>query len=130
MVNWIAVLYGIVAALVIGLISGLGLPFTDATLPVVGAGLTGLIAGGVAGYFAKEGLASGALHGFLATTLGALIVGTLLVIIGTIAAGLIGLSVAVFFLVWVIATGVPGAVGGAIGGALAPEMEPAEQPMA
>jgi len=121
MVKWMAVLYGIVASLVIGLLSGLGLPFTNATLPVIGAGLTGLVAGGVAGYAAREGLGGGAIHGFLATTIGAIVVTLVLLFLGALAAGIFGFSAGVVALVWVAATGIPGAVGGAVGGAVAPE---------
>lgn len=130
MVRWMAVLYGIVAAFVIGLVSGLGLPFTDVTLPVVGAGLTGLLAGTVAGYYARSGLWSGVLHGFLATSIGGLLVALVLLVLGTIAAGAIGFSVAVVFLLLVASHGIPGAVGGAIGGAIAPEETTAGQPAA
>ncbi|MFC6976654.1 DUF5518 domain-containing protein [Halomicroarcula sp. GCM10025709] len=118
MVNWIAVLYGIVTAFAIGLASGLGLPFTSITLPIVGAGVTGLVAGGVAGYFAREGLGSGIVHGFLATSIGGLLVGLVLLLTGTIVAGVIGFSAGVVFLTLVAAHGIPGAVGGAIGGIL------------
>lgn len=130
MVNWMAVLYGIVASLIIGLVSGLGLPFTDATLPVIGAGVTGLIAGGVAGYVARSGIDGGLLHGFLATAIGGLIVALLLLVVGTLAAGVFGFSLGVLFLIWIVAQGIPGAIGGAIGGALAPEESPVGQPAA
>ena len=130
MVNWMAVLYGIVTSFVIGILSGLGLPFTDATLPILGAGVTGIIAGGVAGYFAREGLGSGALHGFLATTIGGLLVGLVLLVLGTLVAGLFGLSLAVGYLLLVASYGIPGAIGGAIGGAVAPEEARAGQPTA
>lgn len=128
MVNWKAVLIGIVAAFIIGLISGIGIPFTNLTLPILGASLTGLIAGGVAGYYARNGLGSGALHGFLATTIGGLLVALALIVLGTITAGVIGLSVGVFFLLLVASHGVPGAIGGAIGGAIAPEETTVGQP--
>lgn len=130
MVNWRAVAYGIVAAFVIGLISGLGLPFTDATLPVIGAGLTGLVAGGVAGYYARSGMGGGAIHGLLATAIGGLVVGVLLVILGTLAAGLGGFGLGVAFLVLVVATGIPGAVGGAVGGMVGGEPETIGRPAA
>jgi len=130
MVNWKAVVYGIVAAFALGILSGVGLPFTDATLPVVGAGVTGLIAGGVAGYVARGGLGSGALHGFLATTIGGLLVGAVLLVVGTLAAGIFGFGAAVLFLTLVVAHGVPGAVGGAIGGIVAPKERRASQPVA
>lgn len=128
MVKWMAVLYGIVASFVIGLVSGLGLPFTDATLPTIGAGLTGLVAGAVAGYFTREGTGSGALHGFLATTIGGLVVGLVLLVLGTLATGLFGFGVAITFLILVVVTGIPGAIGGAIGGMVAPEEAPSGRP--
>lgn len=127
MVKWMAVLYGIVAAFVIGLVSGLGLPFTDATLPTVGAGLTGLVAGAVAGYFAREGTGSGALHGFLATTIGGLIVSLVLVLLGTITAGTFGLGVALVVLTLIVVSGIPGAIGGALGGMYAANRRPEEE---
>lgn len=130
MVNWKAVIYGIVAAFVLGLLSGLGLPFTDATLPAIGAGVTGLIAGGVAGYVARGGLGNGAIHGFLATTVGGLLVGAILLIAGTLAAGIFGFGAAILFLVLVASHGIPGAVGGAIGGMMAPKERTAGQPTA
>lgn len=130
MVKWMAVLYGIVASFLIGILGGLGLPFTDATLPVLGAGVTGLIAGAVAGYYATEGMWSGALHGFLATTIGGLVVALLLLLAGTIVAGLFGFSAGVFALLWVAATGIPGAVGGALGGIVAPEESRTARPAA
>ncbi|WP_436926476.1 DUF5518 domain-containing protein [Halosimplex amylolyticum] len=129
MVKWMAVLYGLVASLVIGLLGGLGLPFTDATLPAIGAGLTGLIAGAIAGYAAREGLGGGAVHGFLATTIGGIVVALVLLFVGTLVAGIFGLGAGVAALVWVAATGIPGAIGGAIGGAVAPEPETAGQPV-
>lgn len=130
MVKWMAVAYGIVASLLIGLLGGLGLPFTDATLPTVGAGLTGLVAGAIAGYAAREGLGGGALHGFLATTIGGILVALVLLFAGTLVAGIFGFSAGVVALIWVAATGIPGAVGGAIGGVVAPEPEATGQPVA
>ena len=128
MVNWKAVLYGIITTFVLGLVSGFGLPSTDITLPVIGAGVTGLIAGRVAGYFAREGLRSGILHGFLATTIAGSCVALILLFTGTILAGVIGLSAGVVFLTLVLAQGIPGAIGGAIGGILGPAETAAGQP--
>jgi hypothetical protein len=127
MVKWMAVLYGIVAAFIVGLISGLGLPFTDATLPVIGQGLTGFIAGGVAGYMAYQGVGGGALHGFLATTIGGLIVSLVLVLLGTITAGTFGLGVALVVLTLIVVSGIPGAIGGALGGMYAANRRPEEE---
>lgn len=116
--NWKAVLYGFLASIVIGLVSGLGLPFTDATLPVIGAGLTGLVAGAVAGYVNNWTLGSDALHGGVATVVGALVVAVVLAFIGTLTAGAFGLGLGLALLVMVAVTAIPGAIGGAIGGYL------------
>ncbi|WP_435073123.1 DUF5518 domain-containing protein [Halorubrum sp. HHNYT27] len=130
MVKWMAVLYGMIASFVIGIVSGLGLPFTDATLPVVGFGVSGLIAGGVAGYVADEGLSGGALHGLLATTLGGIVVAIAVIALGALSAGLAGLGVGAAFLVVILASGIPGAVGGAIAGMMHPEEEVRGRPTA
>lgn len=116
--NWRAILYGFLASIAIGLVSGLGLPFTDATLPVIGAGLAGLIAGAVAGYVNNWTLGSDALHGGVATVVGALVVVAVLTFVGTLAAGVFGLGLGLALLVMVAVTAIPGAVGGAIGGYL------------
>lgn len=118
MVNWKAVLYGFVTSIVIGLVSGLSVPFTDVTLPVVGAGLTGLVAGAVAGYVNNMSLGSDAVHGGLATVIGALVVAIILAVVGTLAAGVFGLGAGIALLVLIVATAIPGAVGGVVGGYL------------
>jgi hypothetical protein len=130
MVNWRAVAYGIITAFVVGLISGLGLPFTDATMPVVGTGITGLLAGGVAGYYSGERMSGGALHGLLATTIGGIIVALVLTALGALAAGLVGFGAGVAFLLLVLASGIPGAVGGAIGGMFSGREETVGRPAA
>jgi membrane associated rhomboid family serine protease len=114
-----AILYGLLTSIVIGLLSGLGLPFTDATLPVVGAGLSGLVAGAVAGYVNAGPMISNAVHGGIATVVGGFVVAVLLLVFGTLVAGVFGLTVGVAALVIVAVTAVPGAIGGAIGGMLA-----------
>lgn len=130
MVNWKAVAYAVVASFVIGLISGLGLPFTNATLPVIGFGLSGLLAGAVAGYVNHGGMGSDALHGLLGTTIGGLVVGVILTLLGTFAGGVIGLGVGLAFIMVVLASGIPGAVGGAIGGLLTGREDAAGRPAA
>jgi|AntRauMinimDraft_4_1070384.scaffolds.fasta_scaffold00135_6 hypothetical protein len=128
MVQWSAVLWGIVTAFALGLLGGLGLPFTDFSFPIIGAGVTGLVAGGVSGYLAHEGLWSGAIHGFLATSIGGLLVGMVLLFTGTLVAGIFGFSAAVIYLVFVVAQSLPGVIGGAIGGVLSPEETTTGQP--
>lgn len=121
--NWRAITYGFLATLVVGLVSGTGLPFTDATLPTVGAGLTGVIGGIVAGYAARRGAVDGALYGAVATTLGAIVVGLVLVALGTLAAGFLGLLGLVALAAYVVVAAVPGAIGGVVGGLLADRSE-------
>ncbi|MFC7068584.1 DUF5518 domain-containing protein [Halobaculum lipolyticum] len=118
MVNWRAVLAGFVASIVIGLVSGLGLPFTDVSLPVIGAGLAGVLAGGVAGYLNNRSLVSDAFHGALATTLGAVVVTVILTVLGTLVTGFLGLGIGLAALAFIVFTAVPGIVGGAVGGLL------------
>jgi hypothetical protein len=116
--NWTAVLYGFVTSLVLGFLSGLVLPFTDLVLPVFGAGLIGLIAGGVAGYYNNMSTMSDASAGALATVIGALIVGIFLTIFGTLVAGIFGLGAGLGLLFYIFVAGIPGAIGGLIGGYL------------
>ncbi len=114
--NWRAIGVGIVVSIIIGLLSGMNIPFTNASLPYLGAGLTGIIAGIAAGYVDARGLSSGALQGGVATAIGAIVVGIVLTVIGTLAAGVVGLSLAGVFLVLIIVNAIPGIIGGAIGG--------------
>lgn len=104
-----------VATVVLGVLSGTTIPYTDVTMPTVSYGLTSLIGGAIAGYMAMESARSGAVHGFLATIIGGLVVLVALALLGTLVAGLIGLSVALFALFLLALSGIPGAVGGAIG---------------
>jgi membrane associated rhomboid family serine protease len=130
MVTWKAVGCAIVASFVIGILSGLGLPFTDATLPTIGAGLSGLLAGAVAGYVNRGGIGSDAVHGLVGTTIGGLLVAVLLLLLGTIAAGVVDFGVGVAVLLVVVATGVPGAIGGALGGMVGGRRDTAGRPAA
>lgn len=115
-INWRAVLYGFGTQILLGLLSGFVVPFTDFALPVVGAGLAGLIAGGVAGYYNNRSTMSDATHGALATIIGALIVGVVLTVLGTLVAGIFGLGAGLGLLVLIFVAGIPGAVGGVVGG--------------
>jgi hypothetical protein len=117
-INWRAVLYGLATSIVIGLLSGLTIPFTDVTLPFLGAGLSGLIAGGVAGYVNNRAWTSDATVGALATVIGALVVGVLLTFFGTLVAGIFGLGAGLALIAWILVTGIPGAIGGIVGGYL------------
>jgi uncharacterized membrane protein len=114
-INWRAVGIGFVVTLVIGLIGGFAVPYTDVTIPALSWGVVGLVGGAVAGYLVGGGIWNGAVNGILATTIGALVVLVVLGVVGTLLLGLVGLSL----------YAIPGAVGGAVGallkGATAPE---------
>lgn len=114
-INWRAVGYGFVATVILGVLSGATIPYTDFTLPVVSYGLTGLIGGLVAGYMTMGSAGDGALNGFLATVIGGLVVLAVLGLIGTLVAGLIGLSITLFALFLLALSGIPGAIGGYLG---------------
>jgi hypothetical protein len=117
-INWRAVLYGLLTSIVLGILSGLAVPYTDLSLPVLGAGLTGLIAGAVAGYYNNRSTMSDATHGALATVIGALVIAVVLTLVGTLLAGIFGLGLGLGLLVLVVVAGIPGAVGGWLGGYL------------
>lgn len=118
MVNTRAILYGFLTSVIIGILSGVGLPFTDAALPTIGAGLSGLLAGGVAGYVNNRGSISNALHGVVATSLGAVLVVLILAVLGTLATGFLGLGVLLTGTVLILVTAIPGLIGGIVGGIL------------
>lgn len=115
--NWRAIGYGFLTAIVLSILNGFTIPYTGLTMPFLSYGVIGLLAGGVAGYYAKDGMVEGAFHGGVATTLGGIVAGVLLVIFGVLFAGLIGtVGVgAVWFLV-VALNAIPGAIGGGVAG--------------
>lgn len=111
-----AIVYGIIATIVVGLLSGATVPFTDMALPIVGAGLTGIIGGLVAGYVSGIKLDDGALNGGVATAAGAIVALVILTLTGLLAAGLIPtMGLFAFGVVYVVVAAIPGAVGGALG---------------
>jgi len=66
----------------------------------------------VTGYVTTGGVSDGALNGFLTTVIGGLVILGALAVLGTLVAGLVGLSVTLFALFVLALSGVPGAVGG------------------
>jgi hypothetical protein len=110
-----AIVYGIIATIVVGLLSGAGVPFTDMTLPVVGAGLTGIIGGLVAGYVSGTKLDDGALNGGVATAAGAIVAFVILTVAGLMAGPIPAMGLFAFGVLFVIVAAIPGAVGGALG---------------
>lgn len=111
-----AVGLGFVVSLLIGLIGGIAIPGTDMAVPALGWGLAGIIAGAVAGYVAGGTVGNGAIHGGLATVIGALVLLVAVSFVGVLfgglvpAAGLLTIGVTVLVLY-----AIPGAIGGAIG---------------
>ncbi|EFW93632.1 hypothetical protein ZOD2009_00775 [Haladaptatus paucihalophilus DX253] len=110
-----AIAYGIVATIIVGLLSGAGIPFTDMTLPVVGAGLTGIIGGLVAGYVSGTKLDDGALNGGVATAAGAIVALVILTIGGLLAGPVPAMGLFAFGVLFVVVAAIPGIVGGALG---------------
>lgn len=124
-VNWRAVAVGFVVTLIIGLISGYTIPFTDMVIPVIGWGLTGFVGGAAAGYMAGHGISNGAVNGILGTTIGAILVLGFFSILGTVLFGVVGLSAFLGSFLVLGLYAIPGAVGGAVG-ALLKGSEPTE----
>lgn len=104
-VNWRAVGYGFLATVILGVLSGAAIPYTDFTMPTVSYGLTGLIGGAIAGYMTIGAAGDGALNGILATIIGGLVVLGVLSVIGTLVAGLLGLDVALLALFFWLSLG-------------------------
>lgn len=117
-VDWTAVVVGFVVSLALGLIGGAAIPFTDISLPALSSVVTGLIAGFAAGYVAGGDLGRGAIHGGLSVVVGALVVVVILGVIGTLAAGLLGLGLFVLGILLLALYAIPGAIGGAVGAAI------------
>lgn len=116
-VNWRAVAYGFLTAIVLGLVAGWLNPANDATTPTVMTGLIGLIAGFVGGYFTKEGIGAGAIHGGLATAIGSIVVFATLAVFGLLFEGLLAsFGIAFVGAILVIVYAIPGMIGGALGG--------------
>lgn len=114
-INWRAVLYGFLVTIALGLLSGVGIPYTNASLPVLGWGLTGLVGGLVGGYVAGGTLGNGAVNGGLASVLGAFIALVVLSVLGVLFGGLLGIGIFTVGLLFLVSAAIPGGVGGAIG---------------
>lgn len=114
--NMRAVAYGFVVSLLIGLVGGTVIPGTDMAMPVLGWGLAGIVAGLVAGYVAGGTISNGAIHGGLATVIGALVLLFAVSFVGALFGGLVpafGLLTVGVTLLAIYA--IPGAIGGGIG---------------
>ena len=122
--NWRAVALGFGIIFFINMVSVLVEP-----LALFG-GLVAAIAGGwTAGYYARTGASNGAWNGFLAGSIGALLVAGILVVLG-LAVSIVELSLGGVFatitvglamLVFVIVGAIPATIGGYLGGMYGPE---------
>jgi hypothetical protein len=113
-INWRAVLTGFVTAVVLGIFVSVVYPPAETT--GLGLALPGLIGGFVAGYMVS-GIREGAVHGGLATIVGALAVLAVIVVAGVLFVGLIpaiGGSIIAIISLFVMA--IPGGMAGALGG--------------
>jgi hypothetical protein len=115
-VNVRAVVYGFVVSVLIGLIGGSVIPGTDLTIPILGWGLAGIVAGAVAGYVAGGTVGNGAIHGGLATVVGALVLLIAVSVTGALFGGLVpAFGLLTVGLALLVVYAIPGAIGGAIG---------------
>ncbi|MFC6836592.1 DUF5518 domain-containing protein [Halomarina ordinaria] len=110
-----AIVYGFLTTVVLALLSGAVIPFTDVNLPVVGTGLTAIVGGFVAGYVAGGRVGNGAVNGGVATVIGAFVALVLLSLFGLLAGGLLGVGIFVAGVVYLALAAIPGALGGAVG---------------
>jgi len=126
--NWRAVGAGFITIIVLGLVGAFVGP-----LAVFGTALGAVIGGFAAGYLAHTGVANGAWNGFLAGTIGSIVVLAALTVLG-LAVSVVELSlggvfatvgVALAALVLIALGAIPATLGGAIGGMMTRE-EPAE----
>lgn len=118
MVNWTAAFVGFILAVILSNLFGYFLGFVGVTLGLFLAGIVvGLMVGG--------GVLSGFGNGLVAGAFGAIVLSIILLIGGTLAAGLIGFTAAavasITWIVWIFLTsgfvvGVGGAIGSLISG--------------
>ncbi|MDS0295269.1 DUF5518 domain-containing protein [Halogeometricum luteum] len=113
-INWRAVLTGFVVAVILGLFLSWVYPPAETT--GLGLALPGLVGGFVAGYMVS-GIEQGAVHGGLATVVGALAVLAILVVVGILFVGLVpAIGGSIVALVALFMMAIPGAIAGAVGG--------------
>ncbi len=105
---WFAALVGFIIMVLLG-----------GVLPVLGP----IIGGLVAGLIAKGGMMNGAKAGFVAGIFGALVTGMIILVIGTMALGLLGflaaMGIGLVMVILALYFAILGLVGGAVGGMLA-----------
>ena len=112
-INWRAVLTGFVVAIVLGIVIGWVYPPGETS--GLALAIPGLVGGFVAGYMVM-GVGNGAVHGGLATIVGALAVLVVLFVVGLLFVGIVpALGGATIALIALFAMAIPGAIAGALG---------------
>jgi len=113
-INWSAVLVGFVVTAILALLVALMGPIT--TTSVFWLALPGIVGGFVAGYMVA-GTYEGAVHGGLATVIGALVMLAIVLVAGVLFVGLLpALAGAFIGLAALFMQAIPGAIAGAVGG--------------
>lgn len=116
-INWRAVAYGFVTAIVLGILWGALFPYADVTTPLLSYVVVGVIAGIVAGYYTKAGISDGMLNGGLSTAIGSIIVFATLALLGLLFGGLLtSFGIVGLGVLTIVFYAIPGAIGGALGG--------------
>ncbi|WP_313691126.1 DUF5518 domain-containing protein [Halorarum halobium] len=114
-INWRAVGIGFVVTLLAGVVAGFTVPVADLSLSGASWVVAGILGGAAAGYVADAGRRTGAAHGALATTIGALAVLVVLGAAGSFLAAAIGLELLLVSLLLLGLYAIPGAIGGWVG---------------
>lgn len=113
-INWRAVLTGFVVAIVLGILVSWVYPPADTS--AWGLAVPGLVGGFVAGYMVS-GVGNGAVHGGLATVVGALAILLVLFVFGLLFVGIVpAIGGATIALIALFVMAIPGAIAGAVGG--------------
>lgn len=116
--NWRAIGVAFVVTIILGLLSGLTIPYTEMALPALSHGIIGLVGGLVAGYMVGGPTTRGAIHGAIGTSVGAIVFALLLTLTGIVTLGLVGMGLAGFVVLALIVVMIPGAIGGGLGSLL------------
>jgi len=121
-INWYAVLTGFAVALGLSIVLSFVTPLSGSSVLLLAA--PGLIGGFVAGYMVA-GVTPGAVHGGLATVIGAVAVLAVMLLLQALSAELVGMALTlVAGVTALIAQALPGAAAGALGGWMKARREP------
>jgi len=111
--NWRAILTGFVVATVLAIVFAWAFPPVGTSVYVLA--VPGIAGGFVAGYMVS-GIGNGAVHGGLATVLGAVLMLVFLTVVGVLFVGLVpAIGGASLALIALFVQAIPGAIAGAVG---------------